>query len=90
MPEFYDLVYHSGSYGMILYVKSEFTSEQLEYIKRFKKVSRMRIVEIKNTKTDHCLSMPNIIGTASFEWQDWKFAIRESLASIPLLKYTIS
>ena len=86
LPEFYDMVIFSGSKGIILYVSSEFSKEQLKYIKRFKKVNRIQVIEIDNKASNHCLSMPNNIGSLKYEWQDWKYAIRESINSVPFLR----
>lgn len=87
LPEFYDLVIFSGACGLILFIKKEFTKEELKYIKRFKRIDRIQLIEINDLEVNHCLSMPNNIGTLKYEWQDWKYNVIQSFKSIPIIKY---
>ena len=89
LPEFYDLIVDTQSNGLLLYIKSEFSSEELKYIKRFKKVNHIQIMEINNLEAYVCQSIPNTIGTLKFEFQDWCYNIRQSIKKVPILKYTI-
>lgn len=89
LPEFYDMVVFAGAKGLLLYVKSEFSAEELRYIKRYNRVDNMQVIEIANKETRYCLSRPNTMGGLSFEWHDWLFNIKQSIKTIPLLKYTV-
>ena len=89
LPEFYEIVIDTQSKGLILFVKSEFSKEELNFIKRFKRVKHMQIMEINNFESYSCQSIPNTIGTLKFEYQDWIFKIKESIRKIPVIKHTI-
>ncbi len=89
LPEFYDLVDECHAEGLILYYPKEFNKEERRYIKRFKKVPRMRIMPLKNAPTHTFLGLPNTIGSFRFEWHDWRHAMRGSLKKWPLIKYTL-
>ena len=89
LPEFYDLVISANASGLLLYYPKEFSVEQRRYIKRFKRVNHMQVMPLRNSKTPHCIGVPNSIGTFYFEWFDWLNAIRSSIKKMPVLRYTI-
>jgi hypothetical protein len=90
LPEFTDLVRSHNQSGMLLYYPKEFTAEENAYIKRFKRVQGMRVVPCKNSETPHCLSVPNTIGSAQFEYHDWCYAMRRTITNVPILKYLLA
>ena len=90
LPTFYDWIHELNANGMVLYYPKEFTKEDRQYIKRFNRVPGVQIIPIINEPTHMALGVPNTIGTAKFEWNDWRFQVRQSIRSLPIIKYTLA
>lgn len=89
IPTFYDWVIDTNADGMLLYYPNEFNKEERAYIKRFHRVPGIQLIPIINAPTHMSLGMPNTIGTARFEWNDWWYQMRQSIRSLPIIKYTV-
>ena len=85
LPEFYDLCVDIGAKGLILYGSVEFNREEKRYIKRFKRVKNMHVLNQKKHQTNHCLAVPAEINSIGFEFFEWRLAMRQTLQQIPIL-----
>ena len=77
LPEFYDIVHDTNTYGMIIYHPKDFDKEQQRYLKRFNRVNRMMGQPIPKhmIHSNYCLGVAPQLATAQFEWREWMFLI---------------